>query len=710
MKKINITIGLKKSAIIFGCILMSLGAMAQQIQVGTSQYLLYNVGTGQYLSPSFTLVNNASEAAHWRFLGDIGTTSPLYSEGGFLNMYNYGFGGWKVGMSGRASALQLLASTTTNGAIKFGCQFGFDTRYLNADTNGNLSAASSKTAYNDWLVVPATDEYPFLYRILTVEAPNGHSEYTIGYQSVNIDGSPIELSGYVALPTSGEGGPCTADHMLISTHYTMTKNSEVPSQSDPFDALTFTLSTNKPVMIEPDYLGYGLTGSQPHPYCAPDIMAKTCVDMLPAVYQLLEHLHQFNAYERQVPTYGIGYSQGGAIILAVQRYIENSPELSDEMRAAINYSRTACGAGPYNTLATLSQYMHQDDLTMPIAAPLLVLGMVVAYPDVFEGYDVHDAFSEAFNEAGIIEAMQSCNYTIDELNAMISDACGGAKMSLMLSEQAKDMNSEMMQRLQKALGMSDLTRDWTPEAEIWFFHNTDDDVVPYLNTISAYNAFLAKGCNVSLYTTGVGMSHLAAAIDFMARMILGGYNAPQRMEATNAPARALRPLNPDYSFYWHRVAITASEGGSVYATGTWRLPLSEDEYTSEVDVPWVIAGLNNSSSCRAWAKAEEGYRFAGWYSGEQLLDTTQYEARIWSTTDVQINDDGIVSGANYYPLQPTDTIRAVFVPVNATSINANDNANVNDNDNVNGWYDVLGRPAKQDTRGVIISKGKKRLQ
>ncbi|MBR7052439.1 MAG: hypothetical protein IKI44_05570, partial [Bacteroidaceae bacterium] len=102
-------------------------------------------------------------------------------------------------------------------------------------------------------------------------------------------------------------------------------------------------------------------------------------------------------------------------------------------------------------------------------------------------------------------------------------ACGNT-MQGMLSEDAKDTNSDLSQHLLKALGRSDLTRDWSPKADIWFFHNTDDDVVPYLNTMAAYKR-LKDHCQgeCAVYTTGVGMSHLAAAIDFMARMILGNY-------------------------------------------------------------------------------------------------------------------------------------------------------------------------------------------
>jgi len=488
------------------------------------EYLLYNVGSGCYLTQSGVMVHDASLADSWRFLDTVSPVS-VHSNRVFLYMHNGGTSGWSIPLSGEVGTMDVLKSDSTPGAFKFGCRYMLDYRYLNVQkTDTALSCAKTLGKWNDWLLVRSPRQNTHIYRILTAETSSGSSEFTIGYQSVDVQGNPVELSGYIALPTSSKGGMCTADHVLFSTHYTMTKNTEVPSLSDPFDALTFTMSGNKPVMIEPDYLGYGLTAALGHPYLAPDIMARNCVDMLIACHQLLREMSGFDVSQGRIPTYGIGYSQGGSIILAVQRYIENSPLVSDSLRNVINYVRTCSGAGPHNPLATVSQYMYQDNLSMPCAAPLLVSGTVEAYPEIFDTIRAEDYFSDAFNQADILGMMRSCNYTIDELNAAIKKACGQNRMSLMMSEDAKDMNSHIMQKLQKAFGQCDLTRDWTPKADIWFFHNTDDDVVPYLNTIDAYNAFVnnSEG-NVSLYTTGIGMSHTAAAVDFMARMILGGY-------------------------------------------------------------------------------------------------------------------------------------------------------------------------------------------
>jgi hypothetical protein len=56
---------------------------------------------------------------------------------------------------------------------------------------------------------------------------------------------------------------------------------------------------------------------------------------------------------------------------------------------------------------------------MPCAAPLLVSGVVDAYPEIFGSTTAEDYFSDAFNHADILGKVRSRNYTTDELNAAI---------------------------------------------------------------------------------------------------------------------------------------------------------------------------------------------------------------------------------------------------------------------------------------------------
>ena len=499
-----------------------------------AQYVLRNAATGSYLMKDGTTTKDEARASNWRVVtndiiryNDTEKLYIVYSDDAVMQLTNGGITGWKVSFSGKGNSTYVMPSTTTEKAFKFRYRFALDTRYLNVEVDAKgqekLTAARTASVYNDWEFVPTTHPKSYRYRLMKMNRSGDNTKYSVAYLSHDVLGEEVWLSGWVAVPTASEGGACNADHVLFSAHLTQCKNTEVPSQFDPYDGLTFSISGNKPVMIEPDYLGYGITKDREHPYCAPDIMAEESVDLLLAVHDMLRDMHAMDCSTGAYPTYGIGYSQGGAVILACQRYVENSSKLTEAQRNAIHWVRTCAGAGPYCPLATISHYYFQDKLAMPVAAPLLVMGMVAAYPEIFGEIKAEDYFSDAFNAAGIVDKVRSTDYTIEELNEAIKKACGDTMQGL-LSEEAKDVNSDLTQHLLKAMGCSDLTRDWSPKADIWFFHNTDDDVVPYLNTIAAYKG-LKDRCQGEcvIHNPGIGMSHIPAAVEFMARMILGNY-------------------------------------------------------------------------------------------------------------------------------------------------------------------------------------------
>lgn len=627
-------------------------------------YLLYNVGTRTYLTDAGTMVSSQDSASVWQFSGTTGSVQVTSGDtyivlsGSLLSLtFSIGATPGSVNVQHTDSLFRFTGKTTIGSA-----------RYLSVDPATLLPTNNTRTdSLSAWFLIEreAPEEEPTVgFRIISKNATSNRTEYVIAYPSIRPDGSEVELSGFLAVPT--RNGAFNGDHFLMSSHYTMTKNTEVPSAAGPMENTVYSLSSAKPVMVAPDYLGYGITAGEDHPYIAPDIMARHCVDMLYAAHKLLDQKYHVDLDSLRLPTYGVGYSQGGSIALAIQKYIENSPELSDSLRTLINYSGTRCGAGPYDPLATLSQYIYQDSLSMPVAAPLLVIGLVSAHQDLMQGYTAADYFSDAFNAAGLIDSIATRRYTTTELNNAIIEACGGGTMHVMLSDSALDLNSALMQPFMKTLGMSNLTRDWAPKTPVQFFHDTGDDVVPFLNTMSAYRSLfnVAEG-GMNLSMTSSPQGHTEAAVSFMLPVLTGGYRSFSAADSiTEYPVEIKEPGREGISFWWHSVELEATAGGSIYATGDWRLPLSEEEYGTNVLTNWVVAGHDGRSSCYAWAQPEEGYEFLGWYTSDSiLLSTEQVEARLFSTSETSAWEDGIVNGTNYYPETPEQRIIAVFAPI-----------------------------------------------
>lgn len=181
-------------------------------------------------------------------------------------------------------------------------------------------------------------------------------------------------------------------------------------------------------------------------------------------------------------------------------------------------------------------------------------------------------------------------------------------------------------------------------------------------------------------------------------------------------------------FYWHYVLITASLGGSVYATGDWRLPLGYEDFGSEVAVRWVIAGTDSLSSCYAWTLPDEGYHFEGFYDAaddspaqvaplHNLADLPastdlvgdMASARLWSVTDTAKTDDGIISAANYYPAQAVRHYVARFAPDDPGAATDMPAVSIDEKNRsvelTECAYDLSGRRVNTSATGYIVIRG-----
>ena len=160
-------------------------------------------------------------------------------------------------------------------------------------------------------------------------------------------------------------------------------------------------------------------------------------------------------------------------------------------------------------------------------------------------------------------------------------------------------------------------------------------------------------------------------------------------------------------FYWYYVIITATTGGHVYATGDWRLPLSDADYGDRIEAKWVIAGTEGRSSCYAWVKADEGYHFAGFQDadGQMLTSGTLLdEVRLWTTTESAQKEDGIVSGNDLYPTA-AQHFTAVFLPDDPDAIN---DPKERRDDLQEDCFDLTGRKITTPRNGQIIIRGRRK--
>ena len=160
------------------------------------------------------------------------------------------------------------------------------------------------------------------------------------------------------------------NNVIIGCHVTITSNKECPSRySDEgsWDSDVSMLMNHASsglvihssqwdmpyynLVILPDYEGYGATRAHAHPYLYQELTARQVVDATRygiSLYKTDSKVnkvrHPFRDGWRSIC---VGYSQGGSVALATQRFIEQNG-LTDEL----HLGGSVCGDGPYDMMAT----------------------------------------------------------------------------------------------------------------------------------------------------------------------------------------------------------------------------------------------------------------------------------------------------------------------------------------------------------------------
>jgi len=370
-------------------------------------------------------------------------------------------------------------------------------------------------------------------------------DYT--YESIDGNKNPITLSARAYVPTTwASAAPSYIDmpsytvigqviqlfvdifqaivyrntqSVLLSCHPTVTSTAEAPTGNAAPENAIKIMTSERALVVCPDYCGYGITAFMQHPYLVEDITARQCIDAELAALDLIS-LWDDGLYDNPIAsdyyTNIIGYSQGGAVALACTKYLESNA-CPQEVKDKIKLNHTYCGDGPYSPVATVKQYLEWQDtgkvLEYPCVLPLIVMAAKDAYnDDCMRTVKVEDYFSEDFLKSDVINMLKSKSVTTADLNNKISAWMGtDEKTGLprlmpkdLFSEKMLDENSNEHKCLMRALEKNDLTKGWTPTHKITFYHWTTDGVVPYCNTqaIFAEGGIDAgqKNPNINYYT------------------------------------------------------------------------------------------------------------------------------------------------------------------------------------------------------------------
>lgn len=336
-----------------------------------------------------------------------------------------------------------------------------------------------------------------VYKMMATLYRYTHQHYVsfpCAYWSKNPQGDSLMVSGRVYLPKNRY-----LKGIVVANHYTICSDAEAPSNMFSMESM-FTMKGYAVIM--PDYVGYGLSRNEVHPYLHWRSAAQTAVDLLDCMPALLKHY----GYTYPLDVVVEGYSQGAAVALGVARRIEELSEPAITQEGAITWTvrKLYAGAGPYDPAATYDYCVERDTMGIPAAIPMIVMGLSDAYN---LGFTLEDFFYDPLL-SNYDDWVGSKQYTVKQINERMGSTC----MSKLMTPQSLDRENFIAEVLYNVLE-SNSNVGYDLQSPAYFLHSVEDEVVPIVNSENLM-AEMPDDSKIS-YDFALYGSHMEASIPFM---------------------------------------------------------------------------------------------------------------------------------------------------------------------------------------------------
>ncbi|WP_455210549.1 alpha/beta fold hydrolase [Kaarinaea lacus] len=290
------------------------------------------------------------------------------------------------------------------------------------------------------------------------------------YKTIDPDGNLTTASGVVAYPLKNT---TSTSPLLSLQHGTIYLDSAAPSNESliPFSLYKTSIhaviaASTGYLVVAPDYLGYGDSTVEVHPYMHADSLATSVIDLILASRQYFAYRN----IRHNGQVFLAGYSEGGYATLAAHKILQ------EEYNTTITVSASAPGAGAYNISETALDFASGTQLT----APDNVAFVMKAYDTIYDLNRLSDFFQPAYVD--FVDNAFFGDTSRDTIALELPSAPTDLFNSVFLQAFTSDGETEL-----KALFQENDIYNWQPEAPTYFFHGRDDNVVPYLNMESVMN-------------------------------------------------------------------------------------------------------------------------------------------------------------------------------------------------------------------------------
>jgi len=325
-------------------------------------------------------------------------------------------------------------------------------------------------------------------------------------------GTSLTVSGVIVIP-QGLSDPS----IIVDCHGTIQSDDSAPSHSTAQKPLRFTqLAAAGYIVFAPDYVGFGESVAEFHPWLIAEPGAQAVVDMVTHGKQLLE--------DHDVPytdeIFLTGYSEGANFVLAAQQMIESNPGLG------INLIASAPSSGAYDMEMTFTRRIAGTDAAEAVGAAYLIL----AFRDFYDWQNPLDDFFKEPYRSEFAQILQMSGSFEDNIfgspNQIVDDFVNGTltQEALLTDAFRSNPSSEPRSKFNNRLSENNV-HEWTPMTPTMLYYGKSDTTTFFENSINAYNRFIANGADPNTITLvgfdgkdhdGAESPSMRAALDWFA--------------------------------------------------------------------------------------------------------------------------------------------------------------------------------------------------
>lgn len=359
----------------------------------------------------------------------------------------------------------------------------------------NAEARNEKRDPKTWLVSAeaktkqSVDQVRESNPLAALFIKNGYTAYRITYNTIGADGKELVASGAVFVPDTR--GPLPLLNYNHGTYFP-SQERNAPSYLGHGDEISIgkLFSAAGYLVVMPDYIGYGSTKKEKHPYGAYHLIAASVTDMLRAVKEFCDK----NDITLSGQNFFSGWSEGAAVSLATVKALEedNSKEFTP--------TASVLNAGPYYTSGFARHVVDSKEHMRYMASYVWILR---SYNRI---YNINKPDSWYFKEPFASRLKNDPEtYMPGDPQELFSDSF------------RESFSTGKETALDKAMLENDLW-DWKPRSRVVFCHGDKDDYVPLFNSEKAYSSMKAKGADVSLQVFK-GHTHRSSAMGYVQQLL-----------------------------------------------------------------------------------------------------------------------------------------------------------------------------------------------